>query len=230
MEHLDILGDASCYCLPHPRTLQELERAFEEFGIPQLLTNSLIDSMSQRCSALLAVRGNHTFYCVFSSNLSKANWNDLMPWKFVPALPMGEMADPTLLNLAYDVQNVLIGGKYYKTQNPSSVLVDSNPISGRKREVDYYKDVDIKLGEPLDIFGSKIFLYDCDEYTRNYYRTTYNKELETVPRKEEEVFHTHKIVPGHEDFGLPEESLRTNDPFKPMENNIDLLKFFKNES
>ncbi|GFV35757.1 transposable element Tcb2 transposase [Trichonephila clavipes] len=46
-----------------PTTLQELERALlEEWDrIPQLVINSLIDSMPQRCSALLAVRGNHDF-------------------------------------------------------------------------------------------------------------------------------------------------------------------------
>ncbi|GFT25432.1 transposable element Tcb2 transposase [Trichonephila clavipes] len=47
-----------------PQTLQELERALlEEWDrIPQLVINSLIDSMPQRCSTLLAVRGNHTPY------------------------------------------------------------------------------------------------------------------------------------------------------------------------
>ncbi|GFV56826.1 transposable element Tcb2 transposase [Trichonephila clavipes] len=47
-----------------PQTLQELERAFlEEWdGIPQLVMNSLIDFMHQRCSTLLAERGNHTPY------------------------------------------------------------------------------------------------------------------------------------------------------------------------
>ncbi|GFW72288.1 transposable element Tcb2 transposase [Trichonephila clavipes] len=47
-----------------PQTLQELETAFlEEWDrIPQLVINSLIDSMHQRCSTLLAVRGNHTLY------------------------------------------------------------------------------------------------------------------------------------------------------------------------
>ncbi|GFX78874.1 transposable element Tcb2 transposase [Trichonephila clavipes] len=47
-----------------PQTLQELERALlEEWDrIPQLVINSLIDSMPQRCSTLLAVRGNHTSY------------------------------------------------------------------------------------------------------------------------------------------------------------------------
>ncbi|GFW97768.1 transposable element Tcb2 transposase [Trichonephila clavipes] len=47
---------------PPPQTPQELERALlEEWDrISQLVINSLIDSMPQRCSTLLAVRGNHT--------------------------------------------------------------------------------------------------------------------------------------------------------------------------
>ncbi|GFT20614.1 transposable element Tc1 transposase [Trichonephila clavipes] len=52
----------SCCRQPPPQTLQELERALlEEWDrIPQLVINSLIDSMLQMCSTLLAVRGNHT--------------------------------------------------------------------------------------------------------------------------------------------------------------------------
>ncbi|GFV33594.1 transposable element Tcb2 transposase [Trichonephila clavipes] len=47
-----------------PQTLQELERAFlEEWDrIPQLVINSLIDSMPQKCSTLLALRGNYNPY------------------------------------------------------------------------------------------------------------------------------------------------------------------------
>ncbi|GFY06451.1 transposable element Tcb2 transposase [Trichonephila clavipes] len=49
---------------PPPQTLQELERALlEEWDrIPQFVINSFIDSMPQRCSTLLAIRGNHTPY------------------------------------------------------------------------------------------------------------------------------------------------------------------------
>ncbi|GFU70764.1 transposable element Tcb2 transposase [Trichonephila clavipes] len=49
---------------PPPQTLQELEKALlEEWDrIPQLVINSHIDSMPQRCSTLLDVRGNHTSY------------------------------------------------------------------------------------------------------------------------------------------------------------------------
>ncbi|GFX26284.1 transposable element Tcb2 transposase [Trichonephila clavipes] len=65
IEHVwDALGRRVTGRQPPPQTLQELESALlEEWDrIPQLVINSLIDSMPQRCSTLLAVRGNHTLY------------------------------------------------------------------------------------------------------------------------------------------------------------------------
>ncbi|GFY22509.1 transposable element Tcb2 transposase [Trichonephila clavipes] len=60
----DALGRRVAGHQPPPQTLQELERALlEEWDRkPQLVINSLIDFMPQWCSALLAVRGNHTPY------------------------------------------------------------------------------------------------------------------------------------------------------------------------
>ncbi|GFW64351.1 transposable element Tcb2 transposase [Trichonephila clavipes] len=65
IEHVwNALGRRVAGRQPPPQTLQELERALlEEWDrIPQLGINSIIDSMPQRCSTLLAVRGNHTPY------------------------------------------------------------------------------------------------------------------------------------------------------------------------
>ncbi|GFV51604.1 transposable element Tcb2 transposase [Trichonephila clavipes] len=65
IEHVwDSLGRRLAGHQPPPQALQELERAIleERDKIPQLVINSLIDSMPQRCSTLLAVRGNHTPY------------------------------------------------------------------------------------------------------------------------------------------------------------------------
>ncbi|GFT09420.1 transposable element Tcb2 transposase [Trichonephila clavipes] len=60
----DALGRQVAGRQPPPKTLQELERALLEEGdrIPELVINSLIDSMLQRCSTLLDVRGKHTPY------------------------------------------------------------------------------------------------------------------------------------------------------------------------
>ncbi|GFV80715.1 transposable element Tcb2 transposase [Trichonephila clavipes] len=65
IEHVwDALGRRVAGLQPPPQTLQELERALlEEWDrIPQLVINSIIDSMPQRCSNLLAILGNHTPY------------------------------------------------------------------------------------------------------------------------------------------------------------------------
>ncbi|GFV58825.1 transposable element Tcb2 transposase [Trichonephila clavipes] len=65
IEHVwDSLGRRVAGRQPPPQTLQELERALLEEcdKISQLMINSLIDSMPQRCSTLLAVSGNHTPY------------------------------------------------------------------------------------------------------------------------------------------------------------------------
>ncbi|GFV96193.1 transposable element Tcb2 transposase [Trichonephila clavipes] len=62
IEHVwDALGRRVAGRQLPPQTLQELERALlEEWDrIPQLVINSVIDSLPQRCSTLLAVRGNH---------------------------------------------------------------------------------------------------------------------------------------------------------------------------
>ncbi|GFV25750.1 transposable element Tcb2 transposase [Trichonephila clavipes] len=65
IEHVyDALGRRVADRQPPPQTHQELESALlEEWDrIPQLVINSHIDSMPQRCSTLLDVRGNHTPY------------------------------------------------------------------------------------------------------------------------------------------------------------------------
>ncbi|GFX72716.1 transposable element Tcb2 transposase [Trichonephila clavipes] len=65
IEHVwDALGRRVACSEPPPQTLQELERALlEEWErIPQLVINSLIESIPYRYSTLLAVRGNHTPY------------------------------------------------------------------------------------------------------------------------------------------------------------------------
>ncbi|GFV72044.1 transposable element Tcb1 transposase [Trichonephila clavipes] len=58
----DALGRRVAGRQPPPQTLQELERALlEEWDrILQLVINSLINSLPQRCSKLLAVHGKHT--------------------------------------------------------------------------------------------------------------------------------------------------------------------------
>ncbi|GIX66816.1 EF-hand domain-containing family member C2 [Caerostris extrusa] len=123
-------------------------------------------------------------------------------------------------------------------------------LEGRKRTVDYYKDTDLRLGIPLNLLGFRVVLYDCDEFTKNYFRGIHDigspkpnrsegetpdleehpgpPEIKPVPRKDGDICHVHKLVYRHEEFGTPEQTLRTNDPFLPKKYNADVVKFFQN--
>ncbi|GFW25176.1 transposable element Tcb2 transposase [Trichonephila clavipes] len=65
IEHVwDALGRRVAGRQPPPKLSKELERALLEewVRIAQLVIDSLIVTMPQRCSTLLVVRGNHTLY------------------------------------------------------------------------------------------------------------------------------------------------------------------------
>ena len=38
---------------------------------------------------------------------------------------------------------------------------------------EYYSDVDLTLGGVVNVWGRKILLCDCDEFTKQYYKTKY---------------------------------------------------------
>ena len=38
---------------------------------------------------------------------------------------------------------------------------------------EFYKDSDLALGNVIDVWGRKFLICDCDEFTKEYYRTKY---------------------------------------------------------
>ena len=43
---------------------------------------------------------------------------------------------------------------------------------GRKK-TDFYNDCDLSVGSVINIFNRKFVLYNCDEFTKEYYRVKY---------------------------------------------------------
>jgi len=42
-----------------------------------------------------------------------------------------------------------------------------------RRKTDFYNDADLSVGSIINIFNRKFVLFDCDEFTKEYYKVKY---------------------------------------------------------
>ncbi|NXU71786.1 EFHC2 protein, partial [Oreotrochilus melanogaster] len=108
----------------------------------------------------------------------------------------GTITNRTVLN----VLGNLVGNK-------GRYIIDNRKTGAVHQE--FYKDSDLKIGAVINVWGRKIILCDCDEFTKAYYRTKYGIEDFTPvpykapgpPPKPEKTF------PPYTGFGSEEDSL-----------------------
>ena len=41
------------------------------------------------------------------------------------------------------------------------------------KDQEFYKDTDLSIGTTINVWGRKVLLCDCDDFTKTYYRTKY---------------------------------------------------------
>ncbi|KAM8752871.1 EF-hand domain-containing family member C2 [Rhynchonycteris naso] len=110
----------------------------------------------------------------------------------------GEVTDHMVLNVYHG----------YKVSRVHGYLFDQCKVG--KLEQEFYKDSDLSIGTTINVWGRKVLLCDCDEFTKTYYKTKYGIENSTVisckppsPPKIERKF------PPYTGFGSEEDSLRS---------------------
>ncbi|NXJ12013.1 EFHC2 protein, partial [Odontophorus gujanensis] len=119
--------------------------------------------------------------------------------------------------------------------------VFGNSVGNRRRYIldnrktgavhqEFYRDSDLKIGAVINVWGRKLMLCDCDEFTKDYYRTKYGIEdftpvsYEVPPPPKAE-----KSIPPYTGFGSEEDSLSSCMSLLPKPPRKDFKKFMEKD-
>ncbi|XP_035221808.1 EF-hand domain-containing protein 1-like isoform X2 [Stegodyphus dumicola] len=114
------------------------------------------------------------------------------------------------------------------------IPVDRNELSAnfplsymeiKDEDLRWFQPDDFRTGKDVIILGKKIFLHDCDEFTRQYYKTHYGVEdMESIAVAEKPKPQPPTIFPPHTGIGTWDDSLQNCLHIIPKPVKKDLLK------
>lgn len=85
------------------------------------------------------------------------------------------------------------------------VLTHCPGMSLRKEE--YYLPPDLLVGARINIFGRNCLIYDCDAFTKEWYKTTYDLDIVPIQLKKARPNIMYQPVPKYNGYGTEEDSL-----------------------
>ncbi|KAI0238926.1 EF-hand domain-containing family member C2, partial [Lamellibrachia satsuma] len=137
--------------------------------------------------------------------------------KGVDPLPKpGEETPRTVLNVFGPMGH---GGRY---------ILDSLKTGARDQE--FYKDSDLSIGAVLNVWGRKFYLCDCDDFTKEYYRTKYGiTDFTPIAYRAPDQARAGKEVPPYNGFGSEEDSLCSTKGLLPKPPKMDFIKFMEKD-
>ncbi|GAB5584545.1 EF-hand domain-containing family member C2 [Prionailurus iriomotensis] len=104
-----------------------------------------------------------------------------------------------------------------------------------KVDQEFYKDSDLFIGTTINVWGRKVLLCDCDNFTKTYYKTKYGivfilENFTSISCKAPPPPKIERKFPPYNGFGSEEDSLRTCIGLVPTPHQRNFKKFMEKNS
>jgi len=128
----------------------------------------------------------------------------------------GKTTDRTVLNVFGPTGH---GGRY---------ILDSLKTGAEAQE--FYNDSDLTMGAVINVWGRKYLLVNCDDFTKEYYRTKYGVEdFSAIQYKGAPYQGQPKVWPPYNGWGSEEDSLCSCMGLLPKPPRRDFIKFMEKD-
>lgn len=94
---------------------------------------------------------------------------------------------------------------------------------------EFYMPEDLILGNKVNIYGRQCLMYQCDDFTRQWYRANFNHEQKpiTLPKARPNLIYN--PTPAYNGYGTPEDSMGSVHSLDPKPPKVDMKKMFKGD-
>mmetsp|Transcript_29457 Transcript_29457/g.44637 ORF Transcript_29457/g.44637 Transcript_29457/m.44637 type:complete len:293 (-) Transcript_29457:25-903(-) len=96
-------------------------------------------------------------------------------------------------------------------------------------EEEFYGAKDLMCGNKIDIWGRECLIYDCDQFTKDWYKANLGVEQQPLKLAKPRPQVTYQAVPPYNGYGSPEDSLGSVFSLKAKTPKVDMKKMFKQD-
>ncbi len=131
-------------------------------------------------------------------------------------MTMGKPGDKPTRTVLNVIGNFFDGGRY---------ILDN--LKTGSISVNYFADSDLMVGRVVNVFGRKILLTDCDEFTKEYYRNKYGVDNFDPVHYDSgnRGIRIERMNPPYNGFGSEEDSLASCQKIIPEPPKKDFIKW-----
>lgn len=140
----------------------------------------------------------------------------MLPKEPVPLHQPGEVTSRTVLNVFGPMGH---GGRW---------ILDS--LKTGAIHIEYYHDSDLTIGSVINAWGRKMMICDCDDFTKEYYKSKYGlQDFSAINYKEGFEGSRAREIPPYNGFGSEEDSMANCLNLIPKPPKRDFVKFMQKD-